>query len=358
VAAIEATLALRALAEERVSLSLLAPDRELVYRPLAVAEPFGNGRTLRFPLAEVAAAARAELLSGALAKVDPDRRLAWTRDGAELRYDVLLLACGARRRESLAGALTFRDDSAVPAFRNLLADARDGVARRLAFAVPGGQTWPLPLYELALLTAAHLAEHGVDGAELTLVTPEEEPLGVFGRTVVADVRELLGSSGIRLVTARHSARIDHGHLVLVPEGKLAVDRVVTLPLLKGPRLAGIPRTDDGFVPVDEHGLVEGLEDVYAAGDMTAFPLKQGGLAAQQADAAAQAIAARAGAAIEPEPFRPVLRGLLLTGGVPRYLRSRIEGGHGDTSEATADPLWWPPAKIVGRHLASYLAARP
>ena len=56
-----------------------------------------------------------------------------------------------------------------------------------------------------------------------------------------------------------------------------------------------------------------LEDVFAAGDIANFPIKQGGLAAQQADAAAEAIAAEAGAQVDPQPFKPVLRGILLTG---------------------------------------------
>lgn len=101
--------------------------------------------------------------------------------------------------------------------------------------------------------------------------------------------------------------------------------------------------------------MEGVVDVFAAGDVTDFPIKQGGIATQQADAAAQAIAARAGAPVEPEPFRPVLRGVLLTGAVPRYLAAKVEGGHGETSEVAAEPLWWPPAKIVGRYLAPFLA---
>jgi sulfide:quinone oxidoreductase len=56
--------------------------------------------------------------------------------------------------------------------------------------------------------------------------------------------------------------------------------------------------------------------------LTQFPLKQGGIATQQADVAAASIAAHAGADIEPHPFRPVLRGLLLTGMTPRYLAER------------------------------------
>ena len=56
--------------------------------------------------------------------------------------------------------------------------------------------------------------------------------------------------------------------------------------------------------------VRGVDDVYAAGDMTTFPLKQGGIAAQMADAAASAIAVRAGVPVAQHPFRPVIRGLL------------------------------------------------
>jgi CBS domain-containing protein len=102
--------------------------------------------------------------------------------------------------------------------------------------------------------------------------------------------------------------------------------------------------------------VIGLRDVYAAGDITSFPVKQGGIAAQQAEVAATSIASSAGADVEPRTFRPVLRGVLLTGDAPRYLRREITGGFGETSAVATEPLWWPPAKIVGRHLAPFLGA--
>jgi CBS domain-containing protein len=84
-------------------------------------------------------------------------------------------------------------------------------------------------------------------------------------------------------------------------------------------------------------------------------VKHGGIAALQADAAAEAIARDTGVPIEPRPFRPLLRGLLLTGGAGRFLRHDPEAEDGTT--ASTEPLWWPPAKIAGRHLAPYLAAR-
>jgi sulfide:quinone oxidoreductase len=132
--------------------------------------------------------------------------------------------------------------------------------------------------------------------------------------------------------------------------------VVALPRLEGPRIPGIPQDADGFIATDLSGRVHGLASVYAAGDITQFPIKQGGIAAQQADAVAEVIAAQAGAVVQPHRFQPVLRGLLLTGGAPRYLRSEPHGGQGDTSTVSDEPLWWPPGKIVGRYLAPFLAS--
>jgi sulfide:quinone oxidoreductase len=118
----------------------------------------------------------------------------------------------------------------------------------------------------------------------------------------------------------------------------------------------VPADADGFVSVDAHGRVAGADHVWAAGDGIAFPVKFGGLAAEQADAAAADIAANAGARVERTPFRPVLRGRLLTGRGPRYMRHDAAGGGGE-GEATTHTLWWPPGKINGRYLAPWLAAR-
>jgi NADH dehydrogenase FAD-containing subunit len=99
----------------------------------------------------------------------------------------------------------------------------------------------------------------------------------------------------------------------------------------------------------------GLAGVYAASDGSSFPIKQGGLATQQADAVAESIAAAVGAAVTPEPYRPVLRAALLTGGDTRYLRHAVAGGDGEGVIAAA-PLWYPPAKLVGRYLSQFLLA--
>ena len=357
VAALEAALALRRLAEERVSIDLVAPEPRFWYRPLAVLEPFGTRRLHGIDLAEIAEECRALFIVDTVAAVDPDLRLARTAAGAELEYDLLLLATGTKPVAAVPGALTFRGAADTRAFSTLLSELEGGSVERVLFALPGGVAWPLPLYELALQTAAFLDERRIAGTRLTIVTGEDAPLGLFGAAASAAVGELLARRRIDVRTGTYPVAFADGVLALTPGGSVAADRVVALPRLLGIPLAGIPSDADGFVPTDPSGRVLGLDDVFAAGDLVAFPVKQGGLAAQQADAAAESIAARAGAPIEPRPFRPVLRGLLFTGGPPTFLRAEVDGGHGETSLAGPEALWWPPGKIVGRYLAPFLAER-
>ena len=375
VAALETLLALRALAPHRAELTLLCPAREFVYRPVTVAEAFDRGEARVYRLGEIAADQGAQLVRDSLARVDPGARAVVTAVGDRIAFDALVLATGAIPREPLPGALTFRGRDDVVALRSLLDELVTGRAKSLALALPSQRTWPLPLYELAMMTAAHLSERGADAVPVTLVTPEEEPLELFGPAAGVAIRELLAARRIALRTSSLPARVHRRVLGLAGGGEVFVDRVVTLPVLEGPAVRGVPHDQHGFVPVDAHGRVNGLESIYAAGDLTTFPLKQGGLAAQQADAVAEVIAAELGVPIEPKPFTPVLRGLLLTGGAPLYLRAEpqrlprqatvaIEAATvrpvgRAVSAATGQALWWPPAKIAGRYLAPYLAtARP
>jgi sulfide:quinone oxidoreductase len=358
VAALEGMLALRKLAYDRLEVELLAPQRDFVYRPLAVAEPFGLGGVRRFDLEALTRGVGASYRADSVQGVDPERKTIQTRAGEELDFDALLIACGARMREAIPGAITFWGPGDADRFQTLLRELETGVVGEVVFCMPAHTGWPLPLYELALMAAARLAGRGRDDPRLTIATPEASPLELFGAQASAAVRALLDRRGIGLCCSCYPVGVDDVGLRIVPGGHLSADRVLAIPSLQGPDLEGVPHDEDDFVPTDAFGRVDGLEDagVFAAGDATAFPVKQGGLAAQQADAAAELIAAEAGAPIDPTPFRPVLRGLLLTGSEPSYLRAEITGGRGETSTATPEPLWWPPGKIAGRYLAPHLAA--
>lgn len=353
-AALEAMIALRRLAGGRVELVLVCPTRDLAYPPLSVVEPFGLGEAPRFDLAAIARDHDAELRVDAAAGVDMGRRVLRTRSDGEISYDSLLVTTGAEPQEAVPGVLTFRGSADRPAFEELLADIEAGHVQNVVFAVPAGTTWPLPLYELALMTAARSAAND-SSAHFSLVTAEEAPLGIFGNRASESVASLLRERDIELHTSTVPVAFENGSLSVAPSGSLDADRVVALPQLRGRAPAGLPSDSGGFLPTDEHGNVRGTEDVFAAGDVTAFPVKQGGIATQQADAAARAIAKRAGSPIEAEPFRPVLRGLLLTGDGARFMRSKIAGGHGDSSDVSTRMLWWPETKVAGQYLSHYLS---
>ena len=350
-------MALRELAHGYVDVELVTPTPEFAYRPLAVAEPFGHGEAHRFDVVAIARDHGAAIHIAGIRGVDTAAKLVHTWDGRELPFDILLLAIGARSVTAVPGSAMIQGPGYTGRVRTILRELEDHEIRHVAFAVPAGATWPLPLYELALMTATHVAERDLRDVRLSLVTPESAPLELFGGAASQTVRDLLDERGIELHLAHAPSSFEDGRLALVPEASLLADRVVSLPRLVGPRLAGLASDADGFIPVDLNGLVSGELDVYAAGDATNSAIKQGGIAAQQADAAAAAIAARAGAPVEPEPFRPVLRGLLLTGSTPRYMRAEVSGGRGEDWRVSDHALWWPPSKIAGKRLAPYLALR-
>jgi len=359
VAALEAALALRALAGERATVELCSPRGEFVYRPFAVGEPYGAASILRYDLEQLAERIGVGFrLSGVLA-IDPDSGTATVRDGERVPYDYLLVASGVRMLWAVPGAVTFWGVSDEGGFGNVVRRLRSGMLRDVVFTMPGGNNWALPLYELALLGAAVLAKSGISDARLRVVTPEDAPLELFGRAVGVEMGELLRDHGIEVLSGVHPVAYEDGRLSLAPGDPIATEAVVSLPRLEGRRIDGLPANEDGFLPVDEHCRVVGARDVYAAGDVTNFPVKQGGIATQEADVAAEEIAAAVGAAVEPAVFDPVLRAVLWTGAEPRYLFGRPTGGHGEVSTLTASPPWHErDGKIIGRHLTPFLDGLP
>lgn len=355
VAALEALVGLRATLGMSPHVDLIAPGPEFVYQPLTVAEPFGLAHALRLDLADVAREHGAQLHLSILEAVAPAQHRIELSRGVRLFYDSLIVAVGARRRPWLPGALHFGGAAEVPAFRELLGRIEDGEVGRLALVVPTGLAWTLPAYELALLTANWIAERHITGVELTLVTAEREPLSAFGPSASRGMRNVLQDRGIRLQAGADVAALDPGSLLLANRKRIPADQAVALPRLEGPRVAGLPTDDEGFIEIDGHARVAGLDDVYAAGDATTFPIKQGGIATQLADVAVESIAAQRYGAEAPPEFAPVLRGMLLTGLAPTYLRAAVGGGAERRAQVAGSPLWWPPTKVAGRHLGPYIS---
>ena len=348
VAGLEALLGLHKIAGDRVSLTLVAPDPDFSYRPMAVAEPFALGNAHRVPLTKLTEETGAELVRAAVVAVDDPGGELRLDDGTTRSYDALIVAPGARAVSGVEGAATWWPGGDPEIYGGLLRDIEEGYSKSLAMVVPAGAVWPLPVYELALMTAGEAHQMGHDDVVVTVVTPEHTPLSLFGEEASTAVAEELRSAGIELKTGV-VARKDPGGLTLEPGGEhLAVQRVFAVPRLVGPAVDGLPSDEEGFIVVDDGSRVERCERTWAAGDGVVSPVKFGALATHQARRAVAALARLAGVDDAPDPGEPVLHGRLLIGGH----RTRRLKGRGDAEGA---PLWWPAGKVAGDHLPRWLA---
>jgi sulfide:quinone oxidoreductase len=344
-------VALRSLVGHRAALTLVAPQDDFTVHALEVFEPFGLGHAQRYPVSGLAADLDAAFRHDAVARVERDDRTVRLQSGEELAYDRLVLAVGAFARPAYEHGLCFTRAHDAEAFDAVVQDLRSGRAERVAIVVPPGCTWTLPAYELALMLAALATPR-----ELTLVTSEAEPLGAFGAPASEWVRTVLSAAGVELLAGVRATVPDPTTVGLSPGASLACDRVVHLPLWSGPNCPGVLCDGDGFVLVDDAFRVRDDDEVFAIGDASAGPYKQGGLAAQQADVVAEQIAWQLGAEHPPRPYRPVLRGLLRTADGPRYLRA-APPGEPTSAEVSEECLWWPASKVAARWLTPWLATR-
>lgn len=350
IAGAEGLLALHELAGDLVELTLISPGTEFIERPMTVTEPFALGHARRIPLEDFARETGTTLIRDSVSGVAPRWRSLVLESGASVEYDALLLALGARLEPVVPRALTWTPDADPELLGGVLRDLEEGYSSSVAFVIPPGVAWSLPAYELAMMTARQVASMDRDAIEVSVITPEHEPLIDFGRHVSEALRHELRASHVHLRTG--AVLVHRGSaLILEVDGEpLKADHIVALPRPMGILIPGLPRDQDGFIPVDRHQRVADIERVWAVGDAVSYPMKHGGLAAQMADAAAESIAALAGAEIEPRPFRPSLDGVLLTGDRARRLRDDAVAGTMPTGPGR--PV---AAKVAARFLTPYLA---
>ena len=354
-AGIETALALREFAGDRAAVTMIDPGRRFAIPATATGSAFGIVPSVDVPLARVVARAGAVLRNSRMVGVDAARRLAMLAGGELLRFDSLVVAVGAHPAPHLPEALTFRGHPDVDELRALVegvvAHAQRGGDSDVVVVIPAGCGWPLAGYEIAQMTREHLvaAGHG-DTCRLSVVTAEPVPLAMFGPQAGDAVVRKLRRMGIEITTGATVTAFDWGRLVMADGSVRGADRVVSLPVTRGPAIAGLPMDDEGFARCGPDGMVKGAEHVHVVGDAGTFPLKKGGVACQQADSVAAAIARGLGADVGALPFMPAMPEWVWDG-ADGWLR-RAPGQEGD--EDAEVPLRWPVPKVAGRFLSPFL----
>jgi sulfide:quinone oxidoreductase len=353
IAALETALALREHCDERCRVMLLSPVRDLPIRTHAAGASVAEGAVARFDLGALAGEHELGFRSDAVVAVDPAAREARTITGTRIRYDALVIAFGTRPRNAIPGVATCWGTADADTLESLIQELRSRAVTRVAFAIEAGNRWTLPTYELALTASRFARRNGLGAADLSVVTYEAQPAELIGREASRTIAQRLAQAGIELHLRSEPVAFEEGSLALRDGRALEADRVLAMAAVEGPRISGLPRDPEGFLPVDGFGRVQGASGIWAAGEVTSYPVRQAGLAAQQARVVAASIAATAGAEVRSEPFRPVLRGLLSSSAEP----ATNQGVNGNGGPAGPALLWWPPEQLAGEHLSAHIGGK-
>lgn len=350
VAALETAIGLYENVNVDVEVSLICPSNEFVYRPFAALEPFGIREATSMRIDKLIEGCDVNYIADKVSRVDQSFGRVMTSSGQLVDFDALVVTTGAEPVEGLRGAITIGDPAGTIKLEHMLRELDAGLIESVGFVSPSGASWTLPLYEMALLTAARSRKHG-HALSVKMITAEQEPMQVIGEEATARVCQLLSEAGVELLTSTRSRSFADGKVTTITGETIEVDRAVALPHLVGRRIPGLPHDPNGFLPTDSFGLVHETDAIYAAGDITDFPIKQGSIAAQQADAVICSLAARFGREREPRPFKPRLHAILLSDRGTTFIRASDDGGPHRGADVSDEPLWEDAEKIFSRHLS-------
>ena len=313
---LEAAFYLRQRLGERAEIELISDTATFVYKPDTIYVPFGlDPDRLRVPLEAPTRRRGIYFMKSRVVEVDPERQTVRAGDRI-IGYDRLVLATGAMNRPRSVPGLTA---AAIPLgtieamlelrrrIEHIVDDARAGRRSNVVFLVPHGRRWSSPLYELSWMLDTYLRRLGVrERVDIKLLTHESAFVESFGPRLDDVAANEFERRGITALRNFHIAGVEPGRIVSETREWAAFDLLVTFPPSEpAARFPSLPTDENGFLrTVPATRQVQGFDNIYAVGDAADFPLKQAYLAATQADAAAEHIAAGVLGEPVPEAFDP------------------------------------------------------
>jgi sulfide:quinone oxidoreductase len=228
----------------------------------------------------VAALSGINTVTGTVAGIDHSARMVTLDDGAEIGYDALIVATGARNvidkvpglRAAVDAGIAVHYYSAEDAARahTALQGFDGGKLVFLVTALP--YRCPVAPYEGALLAADLLRDKGCrDATQISVYTPEKQPMPSAGPYAGQELVQMLGRDAIAFHGEHAVARVDADQRVLhFDDGSTAeFDLLVFVP----PHEPAVS-IDGGWITVDTDMATE-YPGVFAIGDTAAVSTSAG-----------------------------------------------------------------------------------
>jgi NADH dehydrogenase len=259
-----------------VRVTLVNRDEWHVIRVRTYEQDLSN---VRVPLADVLDPIGVELVLSEVAGIDPARRTLTLKDGASLAYDSLVLAAGSSAHVPDVPGLARRSFN-VDTFeggdrlnRHLASlGARPASAARDTVVVIGAG---LTGVEAACEMPEKLARGGVRNGRVILADALPHIGSDMGTEARAVIERALRELGIETRTGIKLAAVDSVGIMLAGGERIETETVVWAGGMRASPLAAmlpVARDRWGRVRVDEFMKVEGVDGVFAAGDVAAAPL--------------------------------------------------------------------------------------
>ncbi|MCG6207438.1 FAD-dependent oxidoreductase [Rhodopseudomonas sp. HC1] len=319
-----ALTAARALRKRKVDavITMISPRRELHFLPSTIWIPAGlrSGEKLKVPLAHFFDKYRIDFVEASVVGLRNGGRTVVT-DHGDYSNDHLIIASGARFMRKLPGiehALIPCEGIAVGEEIGRRLDVMKGGTIAVGFATnpeePGAMRGG-PMFEFLFIIDTLLRRRGKrPGFQIVFFSPAARPGARLGERAVDGLLQEMKNRGIGMQLGRKILRLEERKVVLDGGGEIDADLILFMPGLTGPAwLAGteLPLSPGGMIKADELCRVEGLPNVWVAGDAGSFPgpdwmPKQAHQADLQAHAVAANIAAVESGAVPATRFKPEL----------------------------------------------------
>lgn len=292
----------RALDGEPVDVLLIDRENYHLFTPLLyqVATALLNPSDIAYPFRKVfRRSPNVRFRQAVVTEVDFGAKVVGLHDGAEVRYDRLVLATGSANNyfgnpalahhtigmKQLGEAMRLRNH--VLSCLEMATQTTDPHERRawLTFVVAGGGPTGVEyagaLGELLrLVVGRDYPELSLEGCRIVLVEGMDRPLSQFPKPLGEYARRTLARRGVDVLVSRTLESAEGGVVRLSSGEKISCRTVVwsagvrpTDPL-EG---ATLRRTPTGRLRVDEHLRVPGVRGVFAIGDAASVPWRKGEL---------------------------------------------------------------------------------